>query len=240
MGRRAGRGRHPRRLGRRRGEDRTAGRGSCPHVPAHARRRPADEPAVRARQPLEAQRGARPRHRGGARTRARARRPRRRVPHEHPRVGARPPRPRRRCAAGAQRAARVRDHHRLRARRPRRRPPRLRHRRVLGPLGPRGGAHAARRAAAVPAGRHGRSQRGDDGGGDDQRGTVRPRAHRAGPARVHLAAPPGRLHDRLRRQHRPDVGAIGARGRARIDGQPGDQQLHRGRRPALLDRGARG
>ena len=130
-----------------------------PHVPAHARRRHAEQPGVRARQPVEAQRRDRPPDRRRPRARARAPRRRRRVRHQHPAECARPHRARPRHPARTQPAPRLRDHHRLRPRRPRRRSCRLRHRGVLGAVGHRTLAHAARRQPAVPTRRHGRSLR---------------------------------------------------------------------------------
>ena len=70
-------------------------------------------------------------------------------------------------------------------------------------------ACSRRRAATPPFQRGGM---GDHGagmtlGGGDLRGAVRARAHRRGPARHHLAVPPGHLHDQLRPQHVARCGA---------------------------------
>ena len=59
---------------------------------------------------------------------------------------------------------------------------RVRHRRLLGPLGHRGGAAHTGRTVAVPARRHGRPQRGHDRGGHGQRRSRRASPYRGGPA----------------------------------------------------------
>ena len=207
MGRRTSRGRHPRRLGRRRDQARAAGRRPRPHVPTNARWRPAVEPTVRARQPRQAQCRGRPRHWRRPRPRACDHRHRGRLPHEHSRLGPATTRPGSRRAPGRQRSVGLRARYRLRAGGPRRGSAGLRHRRVLGPFRPRGRAHAPGRRAAVSTRRHGRPQRGDDRGRDDQRGARRARTDGQGPARLDVVAPPGRVHDRLRRQHRARCGA---------------------------------
>ena len=54
----------------------------------------------------------------------------------------------------------------------------------------------------------------------------------------HLAVPAGRVHRQLRPQHLPDDGAFHRDRPARDDGQPVHEQLHGGRRAAVLDRRA--
>ena len=81
--------------------------------------------------------------------------------------------------------------------------------------------------AAVPARRDGRPQHRLDVRRRHLRRAVQPRAHRRGPARVDVAVPPGRLHRRLRPQHRARLGPPPGDRHARDDGQPVDQQLPR-------------
>ena len=216
--RRAGGGRRARRLGRGRRQDRAARGRSVAPVRQDARRRPAVQPGLRARQPRQAQRRARPRTDDGKAaaldlldaadvfvTNVRAR-------------SAGAPRPRRRDAARPQPAARVRPHHRLRPRRTGRRQGGVRHRRVLVAAGI---AHLL----TAPGGKL-PFQRG--GMGDHNTGStfaggicaalVQPGAHRPGPARVDVAVPPGRLHGRLRPQHGARLGAPPGHRHPRDDG----------------------
>ena len=137
-------------------------------------------------------------------------------------------------------APRLRPHHGLRARRTRRRQGRLRHRRLLGPGRHRRVAACARRPAAVPARRHGRPLGRHDRRRHGQRRPGGPGPHRPRPSGVDLAAPPGRLHHRLRRERGADVGPQPGHRHARDHVQPDGQQLHRRRRPPVLDRRARG
>ena len=117
---------------------------------------------------------------------------------------------------------------------------RLRHRGLLGPVGHgRGAAHPGR-PTPVPAGRHGRPLGRHDGGGDDQRRPPPTCDHGSGPARVDVTPAPGRLHPRVRRQRRPDVGPHDRHRPARDDGQPLREQLRHPRRHRAVDRRAGG
>ena len=106
--------------------------------------------------------------------------------------------------------------------------PPVRHRRVVVTLGDRLVADTARQRPAVPTRRDGRPHRRHDGRGDDLRGAARPADHGQGPARHHLAAAPGRLHDRVRPERVPHVGTAVRRRHPCRDAQPVGEQL-RGR-----------
>ena len=88
VGRRPGGGRDPGRLGRRRHQGRAAFGGPGPDLREVARRGHGHQPALRAGQPLEAQRRPRRHHRRGPGDGPRADRHRRRLPHQHPAGGA--------------------------------------------------------------------------------------------------------------------------------------------------------
>ena len=239
--RRPGRRRRPRRLGRRRRQDRAAGGRPGPHVPADARRRPAEQPGVRARQPRQAQHRARP-HDG------RRAGPSRSSCSTPPTCSSRTSAPPRWRRLGL-------DDETLLARNPR-----LVYGHITGygREGPDADKAAFDIAAfwsragiahlLTPPGGTLPFQRG--GMGDHNTGSTfaggicaalfSPRAHGRGPARVVVAVPPGRLHGRLRPQHRARLGPPPGDRHARDDGQPVGQQLRGRRRPALLDRRPRG
>ena len=207
MGGRPGVRRDPRRLGSRRHQARAAGhRRPRAHLPGAVRRGHAGQPDLRDRQPLEAQRRRRPAGAGGPGPRPRAARRRRRVRHQPAPRRPRALGPRARRGAGPEPADRLPADHRLRHGGPRRGPARLRHRWLLGPLRRGRPAPCPRRPAAVPARRHGRSPHRQLGGRRRLRRAVQPRAHRRGPAHLHLPRAPGRLHDRLRPRRHPRVG----------------------------------
>ena len=110
----------------------------------------------------------------------------------------------------------------------------LRHSRFLGPFGYRRSTHPTGRGPALPAGGNGRPQRGPGRGGSHQRGPVPPGTHRRWPNGVHFTVPGGHVHHRIRHQRAADVGVVDGGGNPGGDGQPGHQQLHRGRRAAVL------
>ncbi len=70
----------------------------------------------------------------------------------------------------------------------------------------RGVPARARGTIAVPTRRHGRPQRGHDGSGHGERGSRRASPHRTGAGGHDLAAAPGRVHHRLRRERCAHVG----------------------------------
>ena len=211
-----------------------------PDVPQRARRRSAVQPGVRAGQPGQAGHRPGPLERAWPGAGASAGGRSGRLP-DQPAPG-RPGAHRARARPGARAPPRprLRHHHRLRLGRPRGGPGRLRRRRLLGQGRHRRVAACARRSAALPARRHGRPFRRHDRRRHDQRRPGGADAHRPGPGRFDLAAPPGLLHHRLRPQHHAHVGPVAGHRRARDDVQPRRQQLHGGGRARLLDRRPRG
>ncbi len=163
-------------------------------------------PPVRARQPVQALRGPGPvhphRHRCGASSDRRGGR----VRHQHPHRGSCSARPRLAVPAGPQRSSDLLLDHRLRPRGRRRQPARLRHRRVLGPVGHCESVDAGGVGPAVPTRRHGRSQHRSRRRRSGVRCVVRPGEDRRGPVGVDIAVSPGRLHRRLRHEHRARCG----------------------------------
>ena len=235
--RRAGRRRRARRLGRGRRQDRAARGRPVPPVRQDARRRPARQPGLRARQPRQAQRRARSVDRGRQARRARPARRQADVFVTNVRRSALERLGLDDVTLLARNPRLVYGHITgLRARGRRCRQGGLRHRRVLVARRDRPPADRAGRRPAVPARRDGRSQHRLDVRRRHLRRAVRPRAHRRGSAGLDVAAPPGRLHRQLRPEHRARLGPAPGDRHARDDGEPVDQQLPAGMRPALLDR----
>ena len=161
------------------------GRPAAQHLRCRRRARPGLGPAVRARQPGQAQRRARPAVRRGSGGDGAAcssgptsSSPTCRVA-ALTRLGLDPTAVRQRHPR-----ADLRDHHRLRPRRARGRPARLRRRRVLGPLDAGVVRGPAGRPAATDPRRVRRPRDRHDAGRRDQRRAVRPPAHGTGAPRV--------------------------------------------------------
>ena len=165
-----------------------------------------------------------------------------RAPTSSSRTSGRPPslgRTRPRSGAGAASEPGLRHHHRLRARGTRCRQGGLRRRGLLGSCRHRRGPPGARRAAPVPARRHGGPHGRHDRRCHGERGARRAGPDGQRPGGFHLTPAPGRVHDRLRRQHRHHVGPHVGRGDTGGDVQPDGEQLHGGRWAHLLDRRSR-
>ena len=98
---------------------------------------------------------------------------------------------------------------------------------------------ARRGTIAVPTWRHGRPQRGHDGSGHGERGSRRASPHRTGAGGHDLAAAPGRVHHRLRRERCAHVGPQPRHRHAETMYSPTLNNIRRGT-GAPLDRGPRG